>query len=180
MSRPAVFFDRDGTLMEEVHYCSDPSTVRLYPGVRDALARLQAAGFINVIITNQSGIGRGFISPEQYSAVHKELLRQIGDDHLVTATYHCPDAPPTPSLRRKPAPGMVLEAAQEHGIDLAHSWFIGDKKADVECGKAAGTRTILVQTGYGAQETEVNPDFLAKDVVAAVEIILQNWDANRR
>lgn len=179
MSRPAVFFDRDGTLMEEVHYCSDPSTVRLYAGVPDMLAKLQAAGFLNIIITNQSGIGRGLITQEQYDAVHAELLRQIGNPALITATYYCPDHPSTPSQRRKPAPGMVLEAAQEHGIDLARSWFVGDKEADVACGKAAGTRTILVQTGYGTQETQTAPDFLAKDVVAAAEIILENWDANR-
>ena len=179
MSRPAVFFDRDGTLIEEVHYCSDPSRVRLYPGVPEALAKLKSAGFLNIIITNQSGIGRGIITLGQYEAVHAELLRQIGNPSLITATYYCPDHPNVPSTRRKPAPGMVLEAAQDHGIDLSRSWFIGDKAADISCGKAAGTRTILVQTGYGQQETASAPDFLAKDVVAAVEIILENWDANR-
>ncbi len=179
---PAVFLDRDGTLMEEVHYCADPGLVRLFPGTADALRRLKDRGFLLVIITNQSGIGRGMISLSQYEAVHAELLRQIneGQRDLIDATYFCPDAPPTPSSRRKPEPGMVLEAARDLGIDLARSWFVGDKEADIGCGRRAGTQTILVQTGYGLQETEAEPDFLAKDVVAAAGIILEHCDANSR
>lgn len=174
--RPAVFLDRDGTIMEEVHYCADPSLVRLIPGTRQALARLKGAGYLCVIITNQSGIGRGLITLEAYEAVHAELLAQLGPG-LIDATYFCPDAPPTESLRRKPATGMVEEAVAALKIDLTRSWFVGDKQADVECGKRSGTRTILVQTGYGNREIETNPDFLAKDVVAAAEIILENKDA---
>jgi len=180
---PAVFLDRDGTLMEEVHYCADPGLVRLFPGTTEALRRLSARGFLLVIITNQSGIGRGLITPAQYQAVHAELLRQLdtgaenGAPPLIAATYFCPDAPPAPSPRRKPEPGMVLEAARDLGIDLARSWFVGDKAADVGCGQRSGTRTILVQTGYGAKETGVQPDFLAKDVVAAAGIILEHCDA---
>jgi len=176
---PAVFFDRDGTLMEEVHYCADPGLVRLFPGTADALRRLKERGFLIVIITNQSGIGRGTISQEQYEAVHAELLRQLGED-LVDATYYCPDAPPTPSSRRKPEPGMVREATRDLGIDLSRSWFVGDKGADIGCGQRAGTRTIRVQTGYGLQEIEEEADFLAKDVVAAAGIILEHCDANSR
>ena len=209
--RPAVFLDRDGTLMEEVHYCADPALVRLFPGTAEALRRLTERGFLCVIITNQSGIGRGMITEAQYHAVQAELLRQLGTQEeenqklrnsgeekkhatapslnsqpstlnsLIAATYFCPDAPPTPSPRRKPEPGMALEAARDLGIDLARSWFVGDKAADVECGARAGTRTILVQTGYGSSEAakQISPDFVAKEIVAAVEIILQNQDAIR-
>jgi len=168
--RAAVFFDRDGTLMEDVHYCGDPAQVRLYEGVSEALVKLKDAGFRLFVITNQSGIGRGLITDEQYQAVQREFLRQLGED-LIDASYYCPDAPGLSSKRRKPEPGMVLEAAAEHGIDLSASLFVGDKRADIECGRRAGTRTIQVQTGYGAEQ-ECGADYTVKDVVEAVKIIL--------
>jgi D-glycero-D-manno-heptose 1,7-bisphosphate phosphatase len=167
---PAVFFDRDGTLMEDAHYGGDPARVRVYPGVSGALRKLKTAGFRIFIITNQSGIARGLITVEQYHAVQQELLRQIGED-LIDASYFCADAPGTPSTRRKPETGMVLDAAAEFALDLPHSWFIGDKSADIECGRRAGTRTILVLTGYGAGQN-CAPNFRAKDAVEAVGLIL--------
>ena len=166
----AVFFDRDGTLMEEVHYCGDPARVRVFPGVPEALRKLKQAGFRTFVVTNQSGIARGLITEAQYHAVQEELLRQIGAG-LIDATYFCADPPEAPSPRRKPAPGMVLEAAADYDIDLAHSYFIGDKRADIECGQRAGTRTILVLTGYGAEQ-DSRPDFTARDVAEAVQIVL--------
>jgi D-glycero-D-manno-heptose 1,7-bisphosphate phosphatase len=184
MPRPAVFLDRDGTLMEEVHYCADPSKVRLFPGTAAALRRLAERGYWCVIVTNQSGIGRGMFTEAQYQAVHAELLRQLdepGSSSLISASYFCPDVLPSP--RRKPEPGMVLEAARDLDLDLARSWFVGDKIADIECGSRAGTRTVLVQTGYGAEteaDLRVSPNFIAKDIVAAVEVILQNSDAEIR
>jgi D-glycero-D-manno-heptose 1,7-bisphosphate phosphatase len=170
MSR-AVFFDRDGTLMEDTGYCSDPAEVRLYPGVREALAKLREAGFELFIVTNQSGIGRGYFTEAQYLAVQEEFLRQLGAE-LIRASYFCPDAPGVASTRRKPEPGMVLEAATQFGIDLARSFFVGDKCADVECGRRAGTKSILVRTGYGA-ESKCEADFVAADAVAAADIILR-------
>ena len=169
---PAVFLDRDGTLMEEVEYCRDPEKVRLLPGVLDGLAKLKEAGFRCVIITNQSGIGRGWISMAEYEAVHARLTELLSAG-LIDATYFCPDAPGTPSDCRKPAPGMVLKAAQDLQLDLNRSWFIGDKASDVGCGRNAGTRTILVQTGYGASEADAGADFVAADFGAAVEVILE-------
>jgi D-glycero-D-manno-heptose 1,7-bisphosphate phosphatase len=166
----AVFFDRDGTLMEEVHYCGDPARVRVFAGVPGALRKLKEAGFRTFVITNQSGIARGLITEAQYHAVQEELLRQIGAG-LIDATYFCADPPETPSTRRKPAPGMVLEAAADYDIDLAQSCFIGDKIADIECGRRAGTCTILVLTGYGAAQ-DSRPDFTARDVAEAVQIVL--------
>ena len=167
---PAVFFDRDGTLMEEVHYCSDPALVRVYPGAPEALRKLKAAGFRAFVVTNQSGIGRGLFTEAQYHTVHNEFLRQLGPGSI-DASYFCPDVPGAPSTRRKPEPGMVLEAAAAFGIDLANSFFIGDKAADIECGRRAGTRTILVLTGYGAAE-QCPADFTARDVVEAVEKVI--------
>jgi len=167
----AVFFDRDGTLMEEVYYCADPTLVKLYPGVPEALRRLKDAGFLNFIVTNQSGIGRGLFTEEQYRDVEAEFLRQIGPG-LIDATYYCPDAPDTPSTRRKPEPGMVLDAAAKYEVDLPRSYFVGDKTADIECGQRAGTLTILVLTGYGAQQT-CRPTFRAIDLTEAVKFVLE-------
>ncbi|HEY5892378.1 MAG TPA: HAD family hydrolase [Chthoniobacterales bacterium] len=166
----AVFLDRDGTLMEEVGYCSRSEDVRIFPGVPDALETLKEAGFLNIIITNQSGIGRGYFSASDYENVQSELLRQIGDG-LIDATYFCADHPDQPSRRRKPATGMLEDAARDFGIDFAGSWVIGDKAIDVECGKNAGLRTILVETGYGKQ-ANCMPDFRAKTLAEAVTWIL--------
>ena len=166
----AVFFDRDGVLMEEVHYCGDPARVRACPGAGEALRRIRAAGFRTFIVTNQSGIGRGLITEAQYRAVQDELLRQIGPG-LIDDAYFCADLPGAPSLRRKPAPGMVLEAAAEHGLDLSRSFFVGDKSSDIECGRRAGTRTILALTGYGADQ-DCAPDFTARDLASAADIVL--------
>ena len=168
--RRAIFFDRDGTLMEDAHYCGDPARVKVFPGVPGALRRLKQAGFGVFIITNQSGIGRGLISQVQYAAVQEEFLRQAGCDS-VDASYYCPDAPGVPSKCRKPEPGMVLRAAEAHHIDLSESYFVGDKSADIECGRRAGTRTVLVLTGYG-REQKCAADFTCRNVVEAVETIL--------
>ncbi len=173
MLRPAVFLDRDGTLMEEVDYCRDPKDVYVFAGVSKALRQLKEHGFLNILITNQAGIGRGYFTEEAYRRVHEEFLRQLGSD-LLDGAYYCPDAPWQNSPRRKPEPGMVLEAIRDHHIDPARSFFIGDKDSDIECGKRAGVRTILVQTGYGAHPHNTQPDYKAKDIPSAVEIILSS------
>ncbi len=167
----AVFLDRDGTLIHDVDYCSDPKLVRVFAGVVDALRRLKEKGFKLIVITNQSGIGRGFISMEQYRAVEAETLRQLGRD-LIDATYFCPDVPGQPSRCRKPAPGMVLDAEKEHHLDLSRSVFIGDKEIDVECAHNAGVRAIRVRTGYGRTTDGSVADWVAEDLPAAAEIIL--------
>ena len=167
----AVFLDRDGTLMEEADYCRDPAKVRVYPGVPEALRKIKEAGWRTFIVTNQSGIGRGLMTETQYRAVQDELLRQLGAG-AIDAVYFCPDPPGVPSTRRKPAPGMVWEAAAAYDIDLSRSYFIGDKSADIECGQRAGARTILVLTGYGKQQ-RCRPDFIAPDLTQAVAFVLQ-------
>jgi histidinol-phosphate phosphatase family protein len=174
MSAPAVFLDRDGTLMLEVEYCRDPAHVELLPGVRQGLARLRAAGFRLVIITNQSGIGRELITTAEYEAVHARLMELLGAG-LIEATYYCPDHPDHPSERRKPAPGMLLEAARDLGLDLGASYLIGDRMSDLESARGAGARAVLVRTGYGdAEAAKLAPGaaFVAKDFAEAVEHIL--------
>jgi D-glycero-D-manno-heptose 1,7-bisphosphate phosphatase len=168
----AVFLDRDGTLMEEVHYCRDPALVSLLPGVMEGLQELKLRGYLTVIVTNQSGIGRGRIALEEYQAVQKRLLELLGEG-LIDATYYCADAPGGETPRRKPNSGMVEEAAREYAIDLAQSWLVGDRSSDVGCAMAAGVRPILVQTGYGASEKVDKTTLVAKDFASAVEFILK-------
>ncbi len=168
---PAVFIDRDDTIMEDCGYCSDPKDVRIFPGVPEALRRLKSSGFKLIIITNQSGIGRGLFTLDQYRAVESEVLRQLGDG-LIEATYFCPDVPGQRSTCRKPAPGMIIEATREHQIDLSRSFLIGDKKIDVECAHNAGVRAIQVRTRFQRDTTGSMADWDADDLPAAVEIIL--------
>ena len=168
---PAVFIDRDGTIMQDADYCSDPQQVKIFPRVAEALRRLKSKGFKLIIITNQSGIGRGFFTVEQYRAVEAEVLRQLGDG-LIDATYFCPDVPGQHSSCRKPAPGMIVEATREHQIDLARSFLIGDKEIDAECGRNVGVRTIRVRTGFDRETAGSMADWVAEDLPAAVEIIL--------
>ncbi len=156
--------------MHEVHYCNDPARVLAIPGTAEALRQLRRAGWLLVVITNQSGIASGKISLEQYHAVEAELSRQLGN--CLDAVYFCPDASSAPTPRRKPGTGMLEEAARDLKIDLEASWMIGDKDIDIACGRAAGCRTILVLTGYGAQQTGSRPDHLAADIPAAAQIIL--------
>jgi histidinol-phosphate phosphatase family protein len=168
---PAVFLDRDGTIMRDVDYCGDPALVDVSPGATDALRRLKANGYKLIIVTNQSGIARGYFNDNDYRAVEREFLQQLGEG-LIDATYFCPDPPDTNSTRRKPAAGMIFEAQGDHHLDLARSYFIGDKTSDIGCGRNAGVRTILVQTGYGTHEIDCHADWIARDLGHAVEIIL--------
>jgi D-glycero-D-manno-heptose 1,7-bisphosphate phosphatase len=170
--QPAVFLDRDGTLMHDVDYCGNPSKVKVYPEARSALRRLKENGYKLVIVTNQSGIGRGYFTEEDYRAVETEFLRQLGDG-LIDASYYCPDLPAKSSVRRKPGPGMVFEAQRDHGLDLRRSFFVGDKASDIGCGQNAGLRTILVQTGYGDGEKDCGADWIAKNITEAASIILE-------
>src|SRR5467141_5281566 len=168
---PAVFVDRDGTIIQDADYCSDPKKVQIFPGVAESLRRLKSNGFKLIIITNQSGIGRGFFTTEQYRAVEAEVLRQLGDG-LIDATYFCPDVPGQHSSCRKPAPGMILQAIREHQIDLSRSFFIGDKEIDAECGRNAGVRTIRVQTGFDKMTDGSCADWVAEDLKHAADIVL--------
>lgn len=170
---PAVFVDRDGTIMKDADYCSDPKQVQLFPGIPESFRRLKSNGFKLIIITNQSGIGRRFFTIEQYRAVEAEVLRQLGNG-LVDATYFCPDVPGQPSGCRKPAPGMILRATREHQIDLSRSFFIGDKEIDAECGRNAGVRTIRVQTGLQSDMTGSVADWIASNFADAAKIILDH------
>ena len=167
----AVFIDRDGTIIEDADYCSHPKQVKVLPGVPEALQSLKSRGFKLIVITNQSGIGRGFFTVDEYRSVESEVARQLGHG-LIDATYFCPDVPGQLSKYRKPSPGMIFEAQREHQIYLARSFFVGDKEIDAECGRNASVRTIRVQTGFDRDTSGSIADWVAADVPAAVEIIL--------
>lgn len=168
--KPALFLDRDGTLMKEVDHCHDPKKVEAIEGAARGLEKSRRQGWYNIIITNQSGIGRGYFTEKEFQAVQDELTYQLGN--LIDATYMSSDLPNTVSLRRKPAPGMFLEAAQDLGINLAASFMIGDRTSDIEAGRAAGCRTILVLTGYGPENRNCGADFIVKDVTEAIDVAL--------
>ena len=174
-SARAVFLDRDGTLMREVNYCADPKQVEIFPGVPEALLRLKAGGYKLIVISNQAGIGRGYFTEAQYRVVEAEVARTILPA-VFDGVYFCPDRPDLATARRKPGCGMVLEAQRDFHIDLARSFFVGDKAIDIECGRNAGVRTILVKTGYGASEPQASPDWIAEDLSAAADIILARSD----
>lgn len=160
--------------MEDSGYVRDAKDVIVYPGVREALRELKDAGFWLVIVTNQSGIGRGYFSEAEYRAVQVEIIRQLGDG-LIDATYFCADHPDRATDRRKPGAGMLREAALENGLDLARSFMVGDRTGDIEAGRRAGVEaTILVRTGAGEAEiARAAANFVADDFPSAAAWILQ-------
>lgn len=169
---PAVFLDRDGTLMRDVDYCGDPKDVALFKAVPEALRELKESGYKLIVVTNQSGIARGYFSEAQYRAVEREISRQVGDN-VIDATYYCPHLPADGCKCRKPSPEMIFQAARDHDVDLAHSFFIGDKESDIECGRNAGVKAILVRTGYGQGTNDQLTDLVAEDLNEAVKLILK-------
>jgi len=173
--RPAVFCDRDGTLnVDDEGYINTPDLVKLLPGVAEALRALKGAGWALVVVSNQSGIGRGRLSLEELHRVNErleELLAAEGAE--LDGIYFCPHAPDEGCSCRKPKPGMLLEAARELGLDLRRSWMVGDKADDVKAGRAAGCRTALVRTGEGEGAEAEHPDIVAADFPEAARKILE-------
>lgn len=175
---PAVFVDRDGTVIEERHYLSDAEEVALVPGAADALRRLGNAGFPVVMVTNQSGIARGYFGDAEYRRVEQEVRSQLARQGVdLLAVYHCPHHPDFTGACdcRKPAPGLFTRAAREHDLDLRRSVYIGDRLRDIEPGLELRGLAILVRTGHGEQEVERAPEGVrvAADILEAAEIALE-------
>lgn len=178
--RPAVFLDRDGTLNEEVDYLGDPAQLVMIPGAAAAVARLNAAGIPVVVVSNQSGIGRGKYGWRDFAAVMSRMGTLLAlENARLDAVYASPhhekgqgDYAVADHPDRKPNPGMLWRAAEEHGLDLARSWMVGDKAIDLEAGRRAGCRVALVRTGYGAAADGSCADLVAADLAEAVDRIL--------
>jgi D-glycero-D-manno-heptose 1,7-bisphosphate phosphatase len=149
----AVFLDRDGTLIAEKHYLHKVEEVEIYPGAAQALKRLQDAGFKLFVISNQSGVGRGYFTLADVDKVNAHLAAELARDGVrFEKVYVAPEAPEAPSRGRKPSPQFVFDARDEFRLDLAGSYMIGDKLIDLECGWNAGVnKCLLVRTGYGAE-----------------------------
>lgn len=170
--RPGVFLDRDGTVIEDRHYLSDPAGARLLPGAGEAVARLNRAGLPVILVTNQSGIGRGYFSAEDFEAVQRRVVALLaGRGARVDAVYHCPHAPDDACACRKPAPGLFLRASRELGIDLASSFFVGDRVRDVEPALEWGGSAILLDAG-GASEEGRDRFLSAPSLAEAVDLVL--------
>jgi D-glycero-D-manno-heptose 1,7-bisphosphate phosphatase len=146
--KQAIFFDRDGTIMHDAHYPKSPDQVSLLPGAGEALAVCRRKGMLLVLVSNQSGIGRGLITPEQAAVVHEKVVDCLSRfDVLLDGVYYCPHAPEEMCLCRKPSPEMLFRAASDLNIDLSRSYMVGDKESDIEAGRRAGCRTILIEQG---------------------------------
>jgi D-glycero-D-manno-heptose 1,7-bisphosphate phosphatase len=174
-ARPAVFLDRDGTLnvqlvREGKPYAPDRlEDFRLYEGVAEGCQSLKEAGFALVVVTNQPEVGRGTIRAEVIEAMHGRLRQWVPEIERVEACFD--PGRGEPSRRRKPEPGMVFDAAEALGLDLARSWMVGDRWRDVDCGKRAGLRTVFIDFGY-AESLESKPDHTVGTFREAVSVIL--------
>jgi D-glycero-D-manno-heptose 1,7-bisphosphate phosphatase len=178
----AIFLDRDGTMIAEANYLRDPDQVKIFPATRTGLKKLGDAGFRLFIVSNQSGVGRGYFTMEDVEKVNERLLGELAHDGIrIEKIYVAPEKPEDPSRGRKPSPQFLLDARDEFGLDLAESFMIGDKLIDLECGWNAGVKkSILVRTGYGAKTEKESPEPVSRAVVAndldqAAERILSNF-----
>ena len=173
----AVVLDRDGTVIEECHYLSDPAQVVLIPNIGPALRVLQASGLRLVIVTNQSAIGRGFFDLKRLEAIHARMQQLLAAEGVsIDGIYFCPHTPDDGCVCRKPRPGLMEQVARDYHITPRRCFVIGDKACDVEFGRAVGAITFLVKTGYGAELAAQGidaADYVVDDVSAAVPIIQQ-------
>jgi histidinol-phosphate phosphatase family protein len=184
--RPAAFLDRDGVINREVNLLHHPSQLELLPGAANAIRRLNEAGWLAIVITNQPVVARGLCDESQLRVIHDKLETLLGrEGAYLDAIYYCPHHPDrgypgeNPVYKvacgcRKPATGLLEAAQREFRIDLARSVFVGDTARDIQTGHNAGIRTVLVRTGYGPEQScsESSPTYRCADLGAAVEWIL--------
>ncbi|MCU0782594.1 MAG: HAD family hydrolase [Verrucomicrobia bacterium] len=177
----AIFFDRDGVLIEEKNYLHRVEDVAIFPGAAVAAKRLQDAGFKLFIVSNQSGVGRGYFTLAEVEKVNDYIAREFARQGVkFQKIYIAPEAPDQPSRGRKPSPQFLFDARAEFGLDLSRSYMLGDKLIDVECGLNAGVKhSILVRTGYGAEQERENPKLSARAVVVADLAAAAEWILNQ-
>lgn len=183
--RRAVFLDRDGTIAEEMGYVNHVDRLQIFPYAAESIRRLNEAEIPVIVVTNQSGVARNIFPESLVHEVHKKMVAELAAAGAwIDAIYFCPHKSEDICECRKPNPGMLERAAREHGLDLAASWVVGDRYADLEMAYAAGARGILVMTGYGRGEYELHrstwpkqPDVVTENLKDAVRRILQNGGA---
>jgi len=181
-SNRAIFLDRDGTLIAEKEYLRDPALVEVFSTAAAALKRLADAGFQLFIVTNQSGVGRGYYTMADVDKVNARMLEEFNRAGVVfQKIYIAPEAPDQPGRGRKPSPQFLLDARDEFGTDLASSYMIGDKLIDLECGWNAGVRaSLLVRTGYGAELERKHAGQLARGIVVDDLAAAADWILNQK
>ena len=170
--KKAIFLDRDGVINKEVGYLSDPNKFIIIKGVIKALTLFKQKGFLLIVITNQAGIARGYYTEELLNEIHEKMITLLKENNIVLDDiYFCPHHPDFsgPCDCRKPNPGMILKAKKKHNIDLQSSYMVGDTLNDIKTGLNAKCRTVLVLTGYGAEEEKkidvFKPDFIFKNLL---------------
>jgi D-glycero-D-manno-heptose 1,7-bisphosphate phosphatase len=179
--RPAVFLDRDGTIAEEVGYLNHVSRFHMFPFAAQAIRQLNEAKLPVIVITNQSGVGRGYFPESLVGAVHELMTTQLAKEGAhIDALYYCPHKGDDACLCRKPKPGMLERAAREHGLDLRRSFVVGDRYGDIALARSVNARAVLVRTGYGQGEIQWHsakwpapPDFIADNLADATDWILR-------
>ncbi len=186
-AKPAVFLDRDGTINEQMGYINHTCRFKLLPGAADAIKRLNDAGIPVVVVSNQSGLARGYFPEELLTAVHEKMNTLLAENGAhVDAIYYCPHHPEAKEERfrvtcdcRKPKPGLVLQASEEMGLDPEQSYLVGDRWSDIKTAANCGATSVLVRTGYGrgdeqyiGPQQEIQPDLKADDLLEAVTLIL--------
>jgi D-glycero-D-manno-heptose 1,7-bisphosphate phosphatase len=180
--RRFVLLDRDGTLNEERHYLSDPDQLEILAGVPAALRRLAAQGFGLVVVTNQSGVARGYFDIATLGRIHDRLQALLAAEGArLDGIYICPHGPDEDCACRKPLPGMVEQAARDFGFDPAQAFVVGDKAADIDLARAVGAKAILVRTGWGRkteQEGRCSPDVIVDDLAGAADWIERSVDGS--
>jgi D-glycero-D-manno-heptose 1,7-bisphosphate phosphatase len=176
-TKRAVFLDRDGTIIEDRDYLKRVEDVLIFPGAASALKQLQDAGFLLFIVSNQSGVGRGYFTLDDVEKVNGYIVTELARSGVrFEKIYFAPEAPEQPSRGRKPSPQFLLDARDEFGVDLGRSYMIGDKFIDLECGWNAGVnKSLLVRTGYGAKVEKTEKEKLAEAVVVEDFAAAARW-----
>ncbi len=178
MANRAVFIDRDGTMARDVKYCRRPEDFELFPNTARAIKLLNEHGFKVVVITNQSGIARGYFTEETLAQIHEKMKVELAKkDARIDGIYYCPHHPDDNCDCRKPRPKLVLRAAKDHDIELKQSFVVGDLEVDVGLGKAAGCITILLRDSL-QEDTSISPDYIATDLMEAAQYVLR-WKNNK-